>query len=107
MRVVVHRIESIKDTSGNIGKRVELVEENLVPSYAIRPPNEEARIIQDVFKTLQQQIPFFGTKTQMTSPKIILFLTEQEYEQLGVQFDVNQRYEIELGNHSLVFKRFS
>ncbi|MCW4021404.1 MAG: arcadin 1 [Candidatus Bathyarchaeota archaeon] len=107
MRVRVQRMESIKDPSGALGKRVELVEENVVPSFAIKPPSEEARIVQDVFRTMQQQIPMLGVRTQVSHPKIILFLTEQEYEKLGVQFDVNQVYEVELSGQSMNFKKVS
>jgi hypothetical protein len=105
MRVIVQRIESIKDPAGNLGKRVELVEEELMPSFAIRPPTEEARMVQDVFKAVQQQIPMFNVKGQFSSPKIILFFTEQEYEALGVSFDVNQIYEVELADSSVRFRK--
>jgi len=107
MRVIVHRIESIKDPAGNLGKRVELVEEEMMPSFAIRPPTEEARIVQDVFKTLQQQMPMLGTQARLSSPKIILFLTEQEYEALGVRFDVNQVYDVELVEGTIKFRKVS
>jgi hypothetical protein len=107
LRVIVQRIESIKDPAGNLGKRVELVEENVVPSFAIRPPSEEGRMVQDVFRALQQQMPIFGGKAQFNSPKIILFLTEQEYEALDVKFDVNQIYDIELLEHTLKFRKIS
>jgi len=34
-----------------------------------------------------------------------LFLTENEYEKLGIDFDVNQIYELELSGQSISFKR--
>ena len=105
MRVIVHRIESIKDPAGNLGKRVELIEEEMVPSYAIRPPTEEARIVQDVFKAMQQQMPILGQQARFNSPKIILFLTEQEYEALGVRFDVNQVFDVELADGNIKFNK--
>jgi len=107
MRVIVHRIESIKDPAGNLGKRVELVEEEMMPSFAIRPPTEEARVVQDVFKALQQQMPMLGAQARLSSPKIILFLTEQEYEALGVRFDVNQVYDVELAEGTIKFRKVS
>ena len=107
MRVIVQRIESIKDPAGNLGKRVEMVEEDMVPSFAIRPPSEEARMVQDVVKAMQQQIPMLGAQAQFRSPKIILFLTEQEYEELGVRFDVNQVYEVDLSGQSMRFRKVS
>jgi hypothetical protein len=107
MRVKVQRIESVNDPSGTLGKRVELVDPSVLPSFAIRPPSEEARMTQDILKALQQQIPMFGVRTQFSAPKIILFLTEQEYEELGVEFDVNQVYEVELFDRSLKFRKVS
>ncbi len=103
MRVRVHRIESIRDPEGNLGKRIELVEDNIAPRFAIRPSTEEARMIQETIKVIQQQIPVFTMQPQMNIPKIILFLTEHEYESLGIKFDVNQVYEVELSNKTIKF----
>jgi hypothetical protein len=105
IRVRVQRIESIRDPEGNLGKRIELVEERVIPRFAIRPKTEEARIVRDVVQVLQQQFPMAKTQTQFALPKIILFLTEQEYELLGIDFDVNQIYELELTNQSIRFKK--
>ena len=107
MRVKVQRIESTKDSAGRLGKRIELVEENVVPPFAIRPPTEEARVVQDVVRSLQQQLPMLGVRTQFSSPKVILFLTEQEYEELGIRFDVNQIYEVELHKQYMGFRKVS
>jgi len=105
MRVKVQRVESIKDPEGNLGKRIDLVEESVIPRFAIRPPSEEAKMIQDVVQALQQQLPIFGMQPQLTNPKFILFLTEQEYEELGVKFDVNQLYDVELSNQTIKFSK--
>ncbi|MCS7115570.1 MAG: arcadin 1 [Nitrososphaerota archaeon] len=104
-RVRVNKIESIRDIDGNLGKRIELVEERQVPQFAIRPQSEEARVVQEVFQALQQQLPIFPSRAQFTIPKIILFLTEQEYESLGIAFDVNQVYEITLENQTIKFRK--
>jgi hypothetical protein len=106
IRVRVQRIESIKDPEGNLGKRIELIEERVIPRFAIKPASEEARVAQEVFQALQQQLPMLPVaQTQFTLPKIILFLTEQEYDKLGIDFDVNQIYEIELSNQTIKFRR--
>ena len=107
MRVKVQRIESIRDPEGNLGKRIELVEESLVPRFAIRPPTDEARMAQEVLKTLQQQLPILGMQPQLNAPKIILFFTERECEELGIDFNVNQIYEIRLGDKALRFEKVS
>jgi len=57
-RVRVNKIESIRDVDGNLGKRIELIEDRRVPQIVIRPQTEEAKVVQDVLQTLQQQMPF-------------------------------------------------
>jgi len=104
-RVKVNKIESIRDPDGNLGKRIELIEDRVVPRFAIRPRTEEAKVVQDVLQAMQQQLPMFQARTQFAIPKIILFLTEQEYESFGINFDVNQIYEITLENQVLKFKK--
>jgi hypothetical protein len=104
-RVRVNKIESIRDIDGNLGKRIELIEDRQIPNFVVRPQTEEAKMVQDVMQALQQQIPMFPMRTDVTIPKIILFLTEQEYESLGIEFDVNQVYEIMLESQTLKFMK--
>ena len=105
-RVRVQKIESIKDPEGNLGKRIELIEDRVIPRFAVRPATEEARMVQEVMKNLQQQLPVLATqRTQFVLPKMILFLTENEYEKLGINFGVNQLYELDLSGQSISFKR--
>ena len=103
--VRVQRIESIRDPAGLLGKRIELVEERTIPHFAIKPTTEEARMVQGVVQALQQQLPIQSMRTGMNLPKIILFLTEEEYDQLEIKFDVNQVYEVGLSNHTLKFSK--
>ena len=105
MRVRVQKIESIRDPEGKLGKRIELIEDQVIPRFAVRPPTEEARVVQDVLQALRQQLPAFAVQTKFALPKIILFLTEQEYEELGIKFDVNQVFELELSNKAISFKK--
>jgi len=104
-RVRVNRIESIQDVDGNLGKRIELIEERPIPRFVVRPQTEEAKVVQDVLQALQQQLPMFPAKAQFNVPKIILFLTEQEYESLDINFDVNQIYEVVLENQTIKFRK--
>jgi hypothetical protein len=102
----VHKVESIRDIDGNLGKRIELVEDRDGKiSRAITPRSEEAQMVQDVMQALQQQMPMFSMRASVVVPKIILFLTEQEYEALDIKFDVNQTYQISLENQTLKFTR--
>jgi Arcadin 1 len=104
-KVRVNKIESIRDLDGNLGKRIELLEEREVPRFAVRPATEEAQVVQDVMQALQQQMPMFSPRTQLAIPKIILFLTEAEYESLGIEFDVNQIYDITLESQAVRFRK--
>ncbi|MEM3622301.1 MAG: arcadin 1 [Candidatus Bathyarchaeia archaeon] len=104
-RVRVNKIESIRDLDGNLGKRIELVEERQIPRFVVRPQTEEAKMVQDVLQAVQQQLPIFPARTEFAIPKIILFLTEQEYESLGIDFDVNQTYEIWLEKENIRFRK--
>jgi hypothetical protein len=106
--VRVIKIESIRDLDGNLGKRIELIEEREIPRLsAIRAPTEEAQVVQDVLQALQQQMPIFPQRGQIALPKIIFFLTEPEYESLGINFDVNQVYEVNLANQTVQFRKIA
>jgi hypothetical protein len=106
-RVRVNKIESTRDLDGNLGKRIELVEERAISPSVFRPPTEEAKMAQDLLQALQQQMPFLQQRTQFSIPKILLFLTEQEYDSLGIDFDVNQVFDVALENQSIKFKKLS
>ncbi len=106
-RVRVNKIESARDLDGNLGKRIELVEERGVSPFVVRPQSDEGKMAQDVLQALQQQMPFLQQRTQFTIPKILLFLTEQEYDSLSIAFDVNQVFEVALENQSIKFKKLS
>jgi hypothetical protein len=106
-RVRVNKIESTRDLDGNLGKRIELVEERAISPFVVRPQSEEVKMAQDVLQALQQQMPFLQQRTQLSIPKILLFLTEQEYDSLGINFDVNQVFEVVLENQSIKFKKLS
>jgi len=106
-RVRVNKIESTRDLDGNLGKRIELVEERAVSPFVVRPQSEEGKMAQDLLQALQQQMPFLQQRTQLTIPKLLLFLTEQEYDSLGIDFDVNQVFEVALENQGIKFKKLS
>jgi len=105
VRVRVQRIESIRDPDGNLGKRIELVEERVVPRFVVQPSSEEAKMVRDMVQVLQQQLPMMPPHGQFSFPKMVLFLTEGEYESLGIDFDVNQTYELELVERAIRFKK--
>jgi hypothetical protein len=104
-RVRVKKIESNRDVDGNLGKRIELLEERELNPYVLRPQTDEAKMAQDIMQALQQQMPFLPQRQQLSTPKLILFLTEQEYDSLGIVFDVNQVYEVVLDNQAIRFRK--
>ncbi|HJW66000.1 MAG TPA: arcadin 1 [Candidatus Bathyarchaeia archaeon] len=104
-RVRVNKIESTRDLDGNLGKRIELIEEREINNYIVRPQSEEGKVAADIFQALQTQMPFLPQRTQVANPKILLFLTEQEYDSLCIDFDVNQVYEVALENQAIRFKK--
>lgn len=104
-RVRVKKIESNRDLDGNLGKRIELVEERGVSPYVVRPKSEEGKMAQDIMQALQQQMPFLPQRSQIMTPKLVLFLTEQQYDSLNIDFDVNQVFEVLLENQAIKFKK--
>jgi hypothetical protein len=62
-------------------------------------------MVQDVLQAVQQQMPMFPQRQQMALPKMLLFLTEQECDSLGINFDVNQVYEVNLADQGIKFTK--
>jgi hypothetical protein len=104
-KVRVNKIESTRDLDGNLGKRIELIEERELQNYVMRPATDEAKMVQDVLSAMQQQMPMFPQRQQMALPKILLFLTESEYDSLGINFNVNQVYDVTLANQGIQFTK--
>jgi hypothetical protein len=71
----------------------------------MKPSSEEGKMAADIMQALQTQMPFLPQRTQIANPKILLFLTEQEYDSLAIDFDVNQVYDVVLENQSIQFKK--
>ena len=108
--VRVHRVSSIKDPeTGRFGKLIELVEERRISRQPVRivgAPEESVmaqRMIQDLLYQFQSMgfLPGVGG----LRPKMTIFLTEEEYELLGVKLDVNEVYELEFKDGMIRFKR--
>ena len=109
--VRVHRVSSMKDPeTGRLGKIIELVEERRVGRDVVKVtgvPEESMmvqRMLQDILSQLQSLGMFPGFKG-LIKPKMTLFLSEEEYELLGVKLEVNEVYELEFRNGTIKFKR--
>jgi len=111
MLLRVTRVESFETPEGELGRRIELVEEKPanVPLAPTGPQSEEVRLAyelaQSMFQAMQVHFPMFRVGRRLKVPKIILFLTEAECEQLGLEFTVNQLYEVELSNGAIRFRK--
>ena len=101
--VRVNKIESYRDLNGNLGKKIELVEEHEDLPNALIP--EEAQILMSNIKlVLQQTVPQMQMQIPVM-PKMILFLTEDEYDSLGVSLDVNQTYQVIFEGQAIKFNK--
>lgn len=109
--VRVYRVSSMKDPeTGRLGKVIELVEEKRLRSETARVtgvPEESVmiqRMLHDVLSQLQSLGMFPGLR-EFVKPKMTLFLSEEEYELLGVKLEVNEVYELEFRDGVIRFKR--
>jgi hypothetical protein len=106
MKARVSQIQSFRDADGNLGKRIELVQDVEIPSlHAVSATTEEGRVVADVVQTMQQQFMPGCKMSCLIVPKIILFLTEAEYEGLQIDFNVNQIYNVALENKAIKFSK--
>ncbi|MCD6592392.1 MAG: arcadin 1 [Thaumarchaeota archaeon] len=106
--VRVHRVSSIKDPeTGRYGKMIELVEETRIqPAVKLAGVPQESIMIQSMIQDLTRYLQSMGfTMGSLMKPKMTLFLTEEEYEMLGVKLEVNEVYELEFKNGSITFKK--
>lgn len=82
--------------TGTPGRIIEMIEQR--PG----PPMMGDDYMKAVFAQLQSMMPF---QVMMSPPKIVLFLRENEYMQLGLQFDVNDVYEVTFEGGQIKFRR--
>ena len=90
--VRVFRIQSVTDPqTGLPGKQIELVEVRRRTSET--RSGEETKVVQNILNQFQM-MGLIPQLREMTLPKITLFLTESEYDMLGIRFEVNDVYEL-------------
>jgi stage III sporulation protein SpoIIIAA len=103
--VRVNKIESYRDLNGSLGKKIEIVEEpENIPGGVIKLP-EELTMVMEMMTQIQKQVPGLMQMQKPVSPKMILFLTEDEYEDLGVTLDVNQTYNVTFEGAAIKFNK--
>ena len=106
-RVKVNRISGVTDPlTGMPAKQIELVEVRDSRRPDMFPASDEARVVQGMVSQLQSmglmpQIREFGYS------KVVMTLTESEYDMLGMRLDVNEIYELDIRNGSLTLKKLT
>lgn len=104
----VKKIEGYQDVDGKPGKLVELVEQRPFIRPPIRAPAEITQVVEGTVQALQTALPgVMVAPKSIGLTKMILLLTEEESERLGVKFEVNKQYRVELKDQKIEFKRVS
>lgn len=111
VKVRVYEITSVTDReTGKPGKNIKLVQVKQQPQNARSPfyggafgAPDDAAMIKNIMSSLQQAgFPFAG---EVIQPKINLFLSEVEYDLLGVRFEVNEIYDMILRDGTIRFQK--
>lgn len=106
-KVKVNRISGVTDPlTGLPAKQIELVEVRDSRRPEMFPPNDEARVVQGMVSQLQSM----GLMPQMREigfAKVIMTLTESEYDMLGMRLDVNEIYDLDIRNGSISLRKIT
>jgi Arcadin 1 len=104
-KVKVSRISGVTDPlTGLPAKQIELVEVRDVRAPQVYPAGEEARVVQGMVSQLQS-MGLMPQIREMGFSKVIMTLTESEYDMLGMRLDVNEVYELDIRDGSLTLKK--
>ncbi len=111
VKVRVYEITSVTDReTGKPGKNIKLVQVKQQQPQSQRSfygggfgaPDDTA-MIKNIMSSLQQAgFPFAA---EVIQPKINLFLSEVEYDLLGVRFEVNEIYDMILRDGTIRFQK--
>jgi hypothetical protein len=105
--VKVNRVSSHTDMeTGKPGKQVELVE--VRRRQGQRPGaqyGEEAQMVQGILSQMQSLGVMMPQARDLVLPKLTVILSEDEYDLLGIRFEVNDMYELIMKNGSFEFKK--
>ena len=104
--VKVLSVQSFVDPyTGEEGKKVEFVVERPAPPVVSSSP--EAAVVREAIEQLSALGLPIMLPSKRTLPKVVLYLTEDEAEALGISLDVNKRYEVTFSNGKLTFREIS
>ena len=107
--VKVLRISSITDPeSGKLGKQIELVEARQRNSSSFTGASgvggDETRLVKNILNQFKS-VGVFPQVRDLTLPKLTLFLTETEYDLLGIRFEVNDVYDLIMKDSAFMLKK--
>ena len=106
-KVKVNRISSVTDPlTGLPAKQIELVEIRESRRQEAFPQSDEGRVLQGMLSQLQT-MGLIPQIREMGFAKVIMTLTETEYDMLGMRLDVNEIYELDIRNGSLSLKKIT
>jgi Arcadin 1 len=104
-KVKVSRISGVTDPlTGLPAKQIELVEVRDARRPDLFPSSDEGRVVQGMVSQLQS-MGLMPQIRELGYSKIIMTLTESEYDMLGIRLDVNEIYELEIRNGSIALKK--
>lgn len=106
-RVRVNRISSVTDpTTGLPAKQIELVEVKDVRRPEVYAAGEEGRVLQGMMSQLQS-MGLMPNIRELGMAKVVMTLTETEYDMFGIRLDVNEVYELDIRNGSLSLRKIT
>lgn len=95
VRVKIVEIKSTRDPASRLeGKQVVFAEVREKPKVQILGETEEARIVDSLVQQLRRMGLPMRTRAELRIPKMVLFLTEGESEEIGIPLEVNKTYEL-------------
>lgn len=104
-KVKVNRISGVTDPlTGLPAKQIELVEVRDTRRPEMFPSSDEGRMVQGMVSQLQS-MGLMPQIREMGFSKIVMTLTESEYDMLGIRLDVNEIYDLDIRNGSLTLKK--
>lgn len=107
VKVKVFKISSVNDPeTAQPGKQIELVEvrSRATPPFITSGGEDEAKLVKGIIGQFQQ-MGLFPVGREIMIPKITLFLTEDEYDLLGVRFEVNDTFDFMMKDGAFMLKR--
>jgi Arcadin 1 len=106
-KVKVSRISGVTDPlTGLPAKQIELVEIRDARRPDTFPGSDEGRMVQGMVSQLQS-MGLMPQAREFGFSKVVMTLTESEYDMLGMRLDVNEVYDLDIRNGSITLKKIT